>query len=75
MGEDVTRQKHYEQYEVQPIDYIVQVCGPEWCVGNVIKYVSRYKEKGGIEDVQKAKHYCEMLINLLEGRGPRDYGQ
>lgn len=70
---DVGRQKHYEQYTIQPIDFIVEVAGPEWCAGNIIKYAARYKEKNGVEDVRKAKQYCEYLINLLEGRGPREY--
>ena len=72
--QDVGRQAHYEQYDIQPIDFIVQVAGPEWCAGNVIKYLARYKEKNGLEDVKKAKTYCEFLINILEGRAPRDYG-
>lgn len=68
------RQKHYEQFTVQPVDFIVSALGEEWLAGNVIKYVLRYKEKNGVEDLQKAKHYVEMLINVTEGRGPRDYG-
>ena len=35
----------------------------DFCEGNVIKYVSRYKEKNGIEDLEKAKHYLQILIN------------
>ncbi len=73
-NEDVGRQRHYEQYDIQPIDFIVQVAGPEWCAGNIIKYAARYKEKNGVEDVKKAATYCQFLINMLEGRGPRDDG-
>ena len=32
--------------------------------GNVIKYVTRYKDKNGVEDLQKAKHYIDLLIEL-----------
>ena len=71
---DVLRQKHYDQYNIQPIDFIVQVAGPEWCAGNIIKYAARYKEKNGVEDVKKAMVYCQFLINMLEGREPRDNG-
>ena len=71
---DVKRQKHYEQFTVQPVDFIVSALGEEWLVGNVIKYVLRYPEKNGLEDLYKAKHYIEMLINVQEGRPPRDYG-
>lgn len=73
-NEDVGRQSHYEQYDIQPIDFIVQVAGPEWCAGNIIKYAARYKEKNGVEDVKKAATYCQFLINMLEGRDPRDNG-
>ena len=71
---NVKRQKHYEQYEIQPVDYIVATLGPGWLVGNVIKYVMRYNEKNGRQDILKAMHYLEMLLNHVDGRGPRDYG-
>ena len=32
--------------------------------GNVIKYVTRYKDKNGLQDLQKAKHYIDMLIEM-----------
>lgn len=35
--------------------------------GNVIKYVVRYKNKNGVQDLEKAKHYVEMLIRLENG--------
>lgn len=73
--ENIKRQKHYEQWEIQPVDFIVSTIGPSWLVGNVIKYVMRYNEKNGVQDIRKAIHYCEMLINNIEGRGPRDYGE
>ena len=38
----------------------------EFCIGNVLKYVIRYDEKNGIEDLNKAKTYINRLI-LLEG--------
>jgi len=69
---DVKRQTHYEQYDIQPVDFIVETVGPGWLVGNVIKYVMRYNEKNGVEDLKKAAHYVEMLINVTEGRKPRD---
>ena len=36
------------------------------CVANVTKYLWRYKAKNGIEDVKKARRYCDMLISYLE---------
>ena len=37
-----------------------------FCEGNVIKYISRYKRKNGIEDLKKAKSYLDKLIELNE---------
>jgi hypothetical protein len=53
---------HYKSLAIEPIRYIVEN-EMDFCEGNVIKYVSRYKEKNGIEDLQKAKHYLQILIN------------
>ena len=33
-----------------------------FCEGNILKYITRWKDKGGIEDLRKAKHYMNMLI-------------
>lgn len=51
---------HYKQ-DVQPWNYIHRN-GIGYLAGNIIKYVSRYKKKNGIEDLEKAKHYLEKLI-------------
>ena len=52
--------EHYDM-EIQPIEYIMRN-GLGFCEGNIVKYVSRYKEKGGIDDLRKARHYIEILI-------------
>ena len=52
---------HYRT-DIPPIDYIV-ANNMGFCEGNVIKYISRWEMKGGIEDLEKAKHYIEMLIS------------
>lgn len=52
--------EHYDM-EIQPIEYIMRN-GLGFCEGNIVKYVSRYKQKGGIEDLKKARHYLDMLI-------------
>lgn len=36
-------------------------------VGNILKYICRYKKKNGIEDLEKAKNYLDILINELKG--------
>jgi len=50
---------------IQPWDYIA-ANGIGFFEGNVIKYVSRWKTKGGIEDLRKAQHYLEKLIEIAE---------
>lgn len=54
---------HYKTFPIQPIEFIVKNSIP-FLEGNVIKYVVRHKTKNGIEDLKKAKHYIEMLIEL-----------
>jgi hypothetical protein len=54
---------HYKKLKIQPIEYIhANQIG--YMEGNVIKYVSRWKEKNGIKDLEKAKHYIDLLIEL-----------
>lgn len=52
---------HYLEQKIQPIEYII-ANNLGFCEGNVVKYISRYKQKGGLQDLLKAKHYIEMLI-------------
>ncbi len=54
---------HYKDMGIQPVEYI-HGNSLGFLEGNVIKYVSRWKTKGGIDDLSKAKHYIEMLIEL-----------
>lgn len=53
--------RHYIDMKVQPIDLIL-FFNADFLQGNIIKYVSRYKYKGGQVDLQKAKHCVEMYI-------------
>lgn len=52
---------HYRQRAIQPIEYILKN-GLGFCEGNVIKYVTRWREKNGVDDLLKAKHYIDFLI-------------
>lgn len=54
--------EHYKTV-IQPVEYI-HANGIGFCEGNVIKYVSRWRKKNGIDDLEKAKHYIELLIQL-----------
>lgn len=55
--------QHYSAKAIQPWDYITSN-NLGYLEGNVVKYVSRWKEKNGVEDLLKAKHYLEKLIEL-----------
>ena len=55
--------RHYIEKAVQPWDYII-ANQMGYLEGNIIKYISRYKDKGGIDDLIKASHYLEKLIEV-----------
>ena len=59
---------HYKKLKIQPIEYIHANNIP-YFEGNVIKYVSRWRSKNGLADLEKAKHYLELLIELETRRG------
>ena len=54
---------HYKDMAIQPEEFI-HANNIGYMEGNVIKYVSRWKKKNGIKDLEKAKHYVELLIEL-----------
>lgn len=54
---------HYKSMKVQPVEYI-HANGLGYCEGNVVKYVSRWRAKGGLQDLKKARHYVDLLIEL-----------
>ena len=58
--------QHYKDNAIQPIVYI-HANGLGFCAGNVVKYITRYKDKNGAEDVRKAIHYCQLLLELEYG--------
>ena len=66
----VNKPKHYADKNIEVIDYIEDTLTKEeregYFRGNVIKYVSRYKLKNGVEDLKKARYYLERLITLLD---------
>lgn len=57
---------HYKDMVIQPIEFITKN-GLGFIVGNIIKYVCRYKNKNGKEDLLKARHYIDLLIELEYG--------
>jgi len=54
---------HYKNMAIQPVEYIHKN-GIPFIEGCVIKYVSRWRLKGGLADLEKAKHFLELLIEL-----------
>ena len=56
---------HYKDMAIQPVEFI-HANGIGYFEGNVIKYVTRWRKKNGIEDLKKARHYVDLLIDLEE---------
>ena len=52
---------HYLKFKIQPSRFVVEnkLLYPE---GSVIKYILRHQDKGGKEDLEKAKHFIDMII-------------
>lgn len=54
---------HYKELAIQPVEYIYANDIP-YIEGNIIKYVTRWRSKGGVADLHKAKHYIDLLLEL-----------
>ncbi len=54
---------HYKNLKIQSWDYIVSN-NLDFLQGNIIKYVTRFREKNGLKDLEKAQHYLEKLIEV-----------
>lgn len=67
MADAVNHPGHYTQGDIEVIDYIRDKLSPAefraYCIGNVIKYVSRYQHKGGTEDLEKGRVYLDWAID------------
>lgn len=58
---------HYKAMAIQPVEFI-HANGIGYFEGNVIKYVSRWKSKNGLDDLRKARHYIDLLLELEAAR-------
>ena len=58
---------HYKDLAIQPFEFI-ELNNLGYGAGNVIKYICRYKDKGGIQDLEKAQHYLQFLLEVEQGR-------
>ena len=56
---------HYKAKPIQPWDYII-ANGLGYLEGNIVKYISRWRDKGGIDDLRKVMHYTEKLIEVAQ---------
>ena len=65
-NDNVNHPSHYTSGEIEVIDYIRDKLGctefTGYCIGNVIKYISRWRLKGGVEDLKKAEVYLSWAI-------------
>lgn len=55
--------EHYKCYAIQPIEFI-QKNNLSFIEGCIVKYICRYKHKGGKKDLEKIKHYIDLLIEM-----------
>lgn len=61
--------QHYKAKGIQPIEYI-QANGLNFFEGNIVKYVTRHREKKGAEDIRKLIHYAQMILEFEYGETP-----
>lgn len=55
---------HYKKAAIQPVQYTVANCMAP-CEMNIIKYISRYKDKNGVEDLRKVRHYIDLHLDTI----------
>lgn len=64
---DLTKQEHYTNNGIEPIEIMRKNFTYDefmgFCKGNVLKYLLRYEDKNGLEDLEKAKIYLNWLID------------
>ena len=71
-NDNVNHPSHYTFGSIEVIEYIRDKLSPEefqgYCEGNVLKYVSRWRHKAGLEDLKKASVYLNWTIESVEGQ-------
>lgn len=79
MADNVNSPRHYTSGGIETIDYIRAKLSPEqfrgYCLGNVLKYISRADLKGGAEDLKKAQTYLRWAVESIPAQdavSPRD---
>ena len=70
IDENVNNPSHYNQAGIECVDAIKASLGDnyqDYCKGNIMKYLWRYKYKNGIEDLKKAQWYLNSMIGSMDG--------
>lgn len=62
---------HYKQFKIQPTEFMHANNVP-FIEGNIIKYVLRHRQKNGLQDLIKAKHYIDLLIQFEYHEGKEE---
>lgn len=74
MPSNVNHPKHYNLGDIETIEYLESLgIAEDFCIGNVIKYVSRYKHKKGKEDLEKARWYLDRVISYYDSPANMDH--
>ena len=68
--DNINHPTHYTSTKIETIEIIRDKLSAEafegFCIGNVLKYVTRYKLKNGLEDLKKARWYLDKIISVQE---------
>lgn len=57
---------HYKKLAIEPVEYAYKN-NLDFFQGNVVKYITRFRDKNGLEDLKKAKHFIDLLIQFEYG--------
>lgn len=58
---------HYQLHDIQPWDFIA-ANELDFFQGSIIKYITRWRDKGGVEDLEKARHFLDKYIEVERER-------
>lgn len=57
---------HYKKYKIQPLEY-AHANNLDMFQGSIVKYITRFRDKNGKQDLEKIKHFVDVLIELEYG--------
>ena len=69
VSKDSISPNHYRRGKIEVFDFI-QDQGLSFPEGNIVKYICRWREKGGLEDLKKAAKYLDLYIQWMEKKCP-----